>query len=85
MVRKIVGQRPLHTPEQRLRVDVLVYPPDRRKRDLDNLGKALLDALTKARVWADDSQIDVLTFSRKTIHRGGVVVVRIEVIPLFTL
>ncbi len=44
---------------------ILVYPPDRRARDLDNLGKALLDALTKAGVYGDDSQIDHLTFARR--------------------
>ena len=33
------------------------FPPDRRKRDLDNLWKALLDALAHAGAYADDSQI----------------------------
>jgi crossover junction endodeoxyribonuclease RusA len=35
-----------------------LYPPDRRRRDIDNhAGKGLLDALTDAGVWGDDSQI----------------------------
>lgn len=31
--------------------------PDRRRRDLDNLLKPALDALTHAGVWQDDSQV----------------------------
>lgn len=41
----------------RVRVDCWAYPPDRRKRDLDNLWKPVLDALTKSGVWLDDSQV----------------------------
>lgn len=35
--------------------------PDKRKRDLDNLGKAVLDALTHAGAWDDDSQVHSLS------------------------
>lgn len=38
-------------------VEIEAFQPDRRKRDLDNLGKAALDALTHAGLWLDDSQI----------------------------
>jgi len=38
-------------------VDILAYRPDKRRRDLDNLFKAPLDALTYSGVWQDDSQI----------------------------
>lgn len=38
-------------------VEIAVHLPDHRKRDIDNLLKASLDALTKAGVWRDDSQI----------------------------
>jgi len=31
--------------------------PDRRRRDLDNLLKSLLDAITHAGIWDDDSQV----------------------------
>lgn len=41
----------------KLRVVIEAYRPDNRKRDLDNLLKATLDALTKAGVWADDGLI----------------------------
>ncbi|EIC83332.1 RusA family crossover junction endodeoxyribonuclease [Serratia sp. M24T3] len=38
-------------------VSIVLYPPTNQKRDLDNYFKALLDALTHAGVYADDSQI----------------------------
>jgi len=47
-----------------LAVSVTLYPPDRRARDVDNYCKALLDALTKAGVWHDDSQLSRLVVER---------------------
>ena len=60
----------------RLEVLIHAFPPDKRKRDLDNLFKSLLDSLTKAGVWLDDSQIDSLKIVRKTI--GGMVQVHVR-------
>jgi len=54
--------------EGRLSVRIVASPPDQRRRDLDNLQKALLDALQHAGVYCDDSQID-----RITVERGGVI------------
>lgn len=57
-------------------VDIEAFMPDRRRRDLDNILKALLDALTHAGVWLDDSQIvDLRIRKAKTI--GGMVKVKI--------
>ncbi|HBA73062.1 MAG TPA: hypothetical protein DCZ63_13000 [Geobacter sp.] len=47
---------------------ITAHPPDRRKRDLDNIAKSLLDALQKASVYPDDSQIDQLTILRGPIN-----------------
>jgi len=56
----------------RLAVTVLLNPPDRRKRDIDNFGgKAILDGLTHAGVWLDDEQIDDLHITRGEIVKGG--------------
>lgn len=63
----------------RLRVSVTAFPPDRRRRDLDNILKALLDALGHVGLYLDDSQIDRLEVVRTGL--GGVVVVKVEEIP----
>lgn len=62
----------------RLGVTLDVCCPDRRQRDLDNVCKAALDALTHARVWADDKLIDRLTIVRGPVVKGGLLVVTIE-------
>lgn len=41
-------------------MEITARPPDRRRRDLDNLLKGVLDALAHAGVYADDSQIQDL-------------------------
>lgn len=69
----IANKRKLHT--GRLKVEIEAWPPDKRKRDLDNILKSLLDAMTYAGIWEDDSQIDDLRIYRATI--GGMVKVRI--------
>ncbi|EER7416316.1 RusA family crossover junction endodeoxyribonuclease [Escherichia coli] len=38
-------------------VEIVLFPPDNRIRDLDNYNKALFDALTHAGVWEDDRQV----------------------------
>jgi crossover junction endodeoxyribonuclease RusA len=71
------GHAGLISPTDRLDVHITLLPPDRRRRDLDNCRKLLLDALTKAGVWPDDSQIDRDSADRGEQVTGGAVVVRI--------
>lgn len=40
-----------------IKVKAIAYLPDKHRRDIDNLGKAVYDALEEARVFDDDSQI----------------------------
>ncbi|WP_256849887.1 RusA family crossover junction endodeoxyribonuclease [Pantoea sp. Fr-CA_6] len=52
-------------------VSVLLFPPDKRQRDLDNYLKALFDSLTHAGVWGDDSQIKRLSVEWGEQARSG--------------
>lgn len=61
-----------------LEVHITLCPPDRRRRDEDNFaGKALFDALTKAGVWEDDSQIRRKVVEWGDVAKGGYVAVEI--------
>ncbi len=62
----------------RLAVLVILHPPDRRKRDIDNSMKALLDSMQAAGVYLDDSQIDRLVIERGEVKKGGAAIVTIE-------
>lgn len=65
----IVLQRNLYRRwECPIRVAIRLTEPDTKRRDLDNLNKVLLDALKKAGVFKDDSQIDYLELSRQPIN-----------------
>jgi crossover junction endodeoxyribonuclease RusA len=66
----------------RLIFSVWAHVPDLRKRDMDGILKALQDALTKAGVWVDDEQVDVIHVYRMPKFKGGKVVVKIEQITL---
>ena len=75
----VLKKRAMKRLKCRLRVDIYLYPPDKRVRDVDNYPKVLLDSLTKAGVWEDDSQIDKLTITRAWPKRPeGACVVRIS-------
>lgn len=62
-----------------IQVEIEAHRPDRRKRDLDNLLKAVLDGLAHAGVYGDDSQIHDLRIYWAP-HIGGMVKVNIKVI-----
>ena len=55
----------------RLNVVVTLFPPDKRRRDLDNYMKSLFDALQHAGVYRDDEQIDEFTVKRGAGEKGG--------------
>lgn len=57
---------------EKLSVWIIANVPDRRVRDLDNINKALLDAISHAKVvWKDDYNIDDLRIVRGEVAKGG--------------
>lgn len=66
-----------HTISGRVSVLVELHVPDLRDRDIDNPVKAVLDSLTKAKVYEDDKQIDFLSVIRCPKIKGGLCVVYI--------
>ncbi len=72
----ISEQCPGLTLDESLFMEVYLFPPDKRKRDLDNYMKGLLDAITEAELWTDDVLVDQLHIFRGEVTKGGYV--RIE-------
>jgi len=70
-----LGVRPLVGP---VRMRIEVYPPDKRRRDLDNLLKSLWDALQHGGAYHDDSQVVKFEVEKREVVPGGKVVVGIE-------
>ncbi len=58
------------------------FPPDRRRRDLDNIQKPVLDVFQHAGIYEDDSQIDLLVTRRREPVRGGRLDVQLDDLPL---
>jgi len=71
----MIGVRRLAGP---IELEVLIFPPDRRRRDIDNVQKALLDALEHGGAYHDDSQIVKLTIEKRSPTHGGKTLVRIQ-------
>jgi crossover junction endodeoxyribonuclease RusA len=62
----------------RLSIGIIAYAPDKRRRDLDNILKSLLDAITAAGVVEDDSQFDVIKIVRGEQMDGGAIFIKIQ-------
>lgn len=58
-------------------VSIAAYMPDKRRRDIDNLLKATLDALVHAAVIEDDSNIHDLRIIRAGHEPGGYLLVTV--------
>lgn len=54
---------------------IRAYPPDKRRRDIDNILKPLLDVLTTAGIYKDDSQVTDLRIQKFNPCKPG----RVEV------
>ena len=63
-VSSLLGRKKMEPLDGSLVVDIRLIPPDRRRRDVDNSLKALLDAMQFGGVYLDDSQIVRLTVEK---------------------
>jgi len=67
--------------DRKLKITMVISPRDKRKIDIDNRIKAVLDALQKADVFHDDFQVDHLEMIRGEVIKGGQLLVTIEEVP----
>lgn len=65
-----------------LRFEATFNPPNNLRRDIDNLPKALLDALTKAGLFNDDSQIREMELRFGPVVRDGRAVIKVSTMGL---
>ena len=70
-VAESVAESGAHAGTGRLSVFVSLFQPTRRKCDIDNYMKALIDALQHAGLFEDDEQIDRLEIVRMPPTKGG--------------
>ncbi|EOW2370918.1 RusA family crossover junction endodeoxyribonuclease [Cronobacter sakazakii] len=57
--------------DARLKLRIIANMPDRRRRDIDNILKAVCDSLEKGGFMQNDSQIDELKVVRGEVIPGG--------------
>ncbi|MBU3554842.1 RusA family crossover junction endodeoxyribonuclease [Polynucleobacter sp. UB-Piko-W3] len=69
IVHRHCGSLELATP---LEVTCTLFPPDKRRRDLDNAWKVVGDALTKCGFWMDDKWIRKLTLQWSEVQTPAV-------------
>ena len=63
---------------KRLAIAITLHGPNKRRFDIDNRIKAACDALQRAGLFDDDSQIDHLTVTRGEIVKSGLCEVTIQ-------
>lgn len=57
--------------DKKIRLEIDVYPPDKRHRDIDNICKVAIDSLQHAGVFNDDSQVHQLYVEKKEHVKFG--------------
>lgn len=61
-----------------LKATITLTPPDHKIHDIDNVLKALFDALTHAEFWEDDSYVRELHIDYGPVKKPGSVLVHVE-------
>lgn len=65
-----------------LRLEGAFYPPDSRKRDLDNVLKSLLDAMQEAGVYGDDCQVREIDIRFGPVVKDGKAVIKVSTLGM---
>ena len=75
---KVVGQfvKPKMS-QERLRIEIKAHFGDKRKRDIDNICKGILDSLVKCGLCLDDEQFDWLIVKRGEVIKGGLIKIKV--------
>lgn len=55
----------------KFKLEIFIYPPDKKVRDIDNLLKAILDAFQNAKIIENDFYIDTLYVERREVRKWG--------------
>ena len=63
---------------QPIAISIVAHPPDLRARDIDNLLKVSIDALTLAGVLEDDKWIEELSIRRASVVKDGLLRVELR-------
>lgn len=56
---------------EKVSVVIKMYPPSKRRMDIDNYLKAPFDALTHANIWKDDDQVKHVDMQWCEVVKGG--------------
>ena len=59
-------------------VRLTLNPPTLRRYDVDNFSKSLFDALSHAKFWIDDEQVQELNIKKGIKVKGGSVIVKVN-------
>ena len=62
----------------KFRIEIICFPPDKRRRDLDNMLKPILDSLTEYGAIPDDSDVDEIRIARVRVEKPGYVRIGVE-------
>ena len=73
----VKNKKPRTFGDKQVAISVMIHPRSKRKFDLDNTLKAILDALMKAGMYDDDSQIEYIEIARGEHTDGGKAVVHL--------
>lgn len=63
---------------QNVQLEIIIHPPDKRKRDLDNILKIVFDSLEFSKIIENDFQIVELCVKKKEVIKNGILKITIS-------